>query len=172
MRRTGLVALTLALCGCGSAGDAPRPAAPVDDGVAPEQAARPVTEVADPLPTRAALEARPGAGLRARLAAGAVALVDLEGRMEIRPAALTFAGHGRLVELRWSRWDDRGAEATSVASGALCDPTCAQGVSFETRATIRLSRPVACPDGRFFDRAEIVARGRDVETTSWLAAPC
>jgi hypothetical protein len=101
MRAPAAVVLCV-LCGCGG-GEVVRPAATVDDGVAPEQAAKPLTEVADPLPTRAALEARPGAQLGARLARGAVALVDLEGRMAIRPEQLTFAGHGRLERLEWTR---------------------------------------------------------------------
>jgi hypothetical protein len=169
--RRAIVVLCL-LCGCGGGDEVARPGATVDDGVSPEQAARPVTEVADPLPTRAALDARPDAGLRRALAGGAVALVDLEGRMAIRPAEITFAGHGRLVALEWSRWDDREAAATGRVRGALCEPTCAQGVPFELPATIRLSQPVVCPDGRFFDRAEVVAEDSGIETTSWLAAPC
>jgi hypothetical protein len=159
------------LCGCGGS-DAARPVATVDDVVSPAQASKPVTEVAEPLPTRAALEATPGAGLRAQLDGGAVAVVDLEGRMGIRPGELTFAGHGRLEELEWSRWDDGGAEATGRMRGVLCQPTCAQGEDVDVRASIRLSKPVACPAGRFFDRGEVVARDRSVESTSWLAAPC
>jgi hypothetical protein len=169
MRRA--IALLCVLCGCGG-GDDVRPAALVDDGVAPEQAARPVSEVADPLPTRAALAARPDGELRRALAGGAVAVVDLEGRMGIRPRALAFAGHGRLEELEWSRWDDRAARATGRMRGVLCDPTCAQGQEVDVRATIRLSAPVVCPDGRFFDRGAVVAEDSQVESASWLAAPC
>jgi hypothetical protein len=171
MRRAPAILLLCLLCGCGGA-DAARPVATVDDGVSPEQAARPVTEIADPLPTGAALAARPGAALRARLDGGAVAVVDLEGRMAIRPGRLTFASRGRLQGLEWSRWDDAGAEATGRMRGVLCDPTCAQGREVDVRATIRLSEPVACPAGRFFDRGEVVADDRAVESASWLAAPC
>ena len=62
MRRAPVILVLCLLCGCGGS-DAPRPVATVDDGVSAEQAAKPVGEVADPLPTRAALEARPGAEL-------------------------------------------------------------------------------------------------------------
>jgi hypothetical protein len=172
MRRSIVLACSLLLCGCGGGDDGERPVAPVDDGVAPEQAAKPVSEVADPLPTRAALAARPGGELRRALAGGAVAVVDLEGRMGIRPRALVFAGHGRLEQLEWSRWDDRGARATGRMRGVLCDPTCAQGQAVDVRATIRLQAPVVCPDGRFFDRGEVVAEDEHVESASWLAAPC
>jgi hypothetical protein len=170
MRRAIVLLCLLLLYGCGGGNE--RPVAPVDDGVAPEQAARPVSEVADPLPTRAALAARPDGELRRALAGGAVAVVDLEGRMGIRPRALVFAGHGRLEELVWSRWEDRGARATGRMRGVLCDPTCAQGQQVDVRATIRLSEPVVCPDGRFFDRGKVVAEDEQVESASWLAAPC
>jgi hypothetical protein len=172
MRRAPALLLLCLLCGCGGGAGASRPVATVDDGVAPEQAARPVTDVAEPLPTGAALGARPTRALRLRLDAGAVAVVDLEGRMAIRPGELTFAGRGRLEALEWSRWDDRGAAATGRMRGVLCDPTCAQGRRVDVRAAIRLSRPVACPAGRFFDRGEVVADDPAIESTSWLAAPC
>ena len=92
--------------------------------------------------------------------------------MAIRPGELTFASRGRLRELGWSRWDDAGAEATGRMRGVLCNPTCAQGEQVDVRATIRLSEPVACPAGRFFDRGEVVADDREIESASWLAAPC
>lgn len=171
MRRAPVILVLCLLCGCGGS-DTPRPVATVDDGVSAEQAAKPVGEVADPLPTGAALEARPGAELKRLLDDGAVAVTDLEGRMEIRPAELTFASRGRLAGLEWSRWDDRGAEATGRMEGVLCNPTCAQGERVDVGATIRLSEPVACPTGRFFDRGEVVADDPDIESTSWLAAPC
>jgi hypothetical protein len=57
--------------------------------------------------------------------------------------------------------------------GVICEPTCAQGSLIEVPATITLSDPVACPDGRFFDRARIeVAPDVETKPTSWLAAPC
>jgi hypothetical protein len=179
MRTTLLAALLLCLlAGCGLGGgseeEAPRPAATVDDGVPPEQAAKPVGEVADPLPTRAARDAEPGAALRSQLRSGAVAVVDLTGSMGIRPRALVFANGGRLDGLRWSRWDDSGAEASGEMHGVVCEPTCGQGAAVEVPATIRLSQPVACPAGRFFDRGEIEVSpaDTDVKPTSWLAAPC
>jgi len=171
MRRTPVLLVLCLLCGCGGS-DAARPVTLVDDGVSAEQAAKPVGEVADPLPTRAALDAQPGAELKQRLDAGAVAVTDLEGRMAIRPADITFASRGRLGRLEWSRWDDHGAEATGRMEGVLCDPTCAQGQRVDVRATIRLSEPVACPSGRFFGRGEVVADDPGIESTSWLAAPC
>ena len=51
--------------------------------------------------------------------------------------------------------------------GLVCDPNCAQGTTISEPATIVLSEPVACPAGRFFDRARIevasVGPGRRVD---------
>ena len=139
-----------------------------------EDAARPALSIAEAEPTRAALAAKPSAALRAQLDAGAVALVDLEGTMAIRPDAITFAKGGRMVRLTWSRWDDRGAEATGRMEGVICDPDCARGRTISAPATIRLSKPVACPRGRFFDlgRIEVSSDDPDADSNSWLAAPC
>jgi hypothetical protein len=172
--------LLLALCcpaaGCGFGGEdeAPRPVATVDDGVSAEDAARPAHELAPPLPTPAALAARPGPELRARLDAGESALVDRVGRIGIRLREIDFAKGGQLEDVEWSSWTDSAAEGRGRLVALVCDPTCAQGTLVEVPATITLSDPVACPDGRFFDRARIDVASDDVEAepTSWLAAPC
>jgi hypothetical protein len=173
------LAAVLSLCalgaGCGSeAPTSPAPVATIDDGVPDAQAAKPASELVDPLPTRAALGAEPGARLRARLAAGAIAVVDLSGEIGIRPAALDFAKDGRLERLEWSRWDGDGAAATGRMVGVVCQPDCGHGTRIEERARIVLSEPVACPAGRFFDRGriEVASGGPDAQSTSWLAAPC
>jgi hypothetical protein len=171
--------LLLALCcpaaGCGFGGEdeAPRPVATIDDGVSAEDAARPAHEIAPPLPTPAALAARPGPQLRARLDAGESALVDRVGRIGIRLREIEFAKGGRLEDVEWSSWTDRAAEGRGRMVGVICAPTCAQGKLIEVPATITLSDPVACPAGRFFDRATIeVAPEVETKPTSWLAAPC
>jgi hypothetical protein len=177
MRRLALaLLLALAVTGCGDARRerAQPPAATVDDGVADAQAARHASELVDPLPTKAALEAAPDAALARRLEAGAVAVVDLAGRMAIRPRALAFAKDGRLVHLVWTRWDVRGAQARGRLEGVVCQPDCGHGTRIEAPAVITLTRPVACPSGRFFDRSRIVVASDDPDarSTSWLAAPC
>jgi hypothetical protein len=179
MRALALLALigVLLLCsGCLGNDEEPArtPAATVDDGVSAEDAARPVTTLVDPIPTRAARAARPDAALRRRLDAGTVALVDLSGRMGIRPRAVDFAKDGGLVEIQWRRWDDRGAEGRGRLVGVVCDPDCARGRRIEAPATITLSAPVACPRGRFFDRGkvEVESDDPDADYVSWLAAPC
>jgi hypothetical protein len=125
-------------------------------------------------PTKAARDARPGAELQARLDAGEVAVVDLDGDIGIRPRTLDFAKGGRLEELEWSSWGDREAVGSGRMTGVVCEPTCAQGTMITAPATITLTRPVACPAGRFFDRGRIEAASEDpaAQSTSWLAAPC
>lgn len=179
MRRPWLIALVAAtLCGGCAGGDGEQPARDpgplVDDGVSERDAARPASSLVEPLPTQAAVDARPSAELRARLGAGATAVVDLEGRMGIEPRELTFATGGRMVGVTWERWDDRGAVGRGRLVGVVCDPDCGHGRRIEAAATIELSEPVACPRGRFFDRGrvEVASDEPEAESTSWLAAPC
>jgi len=170
MRRAAICALlALVLAGCGSP-DEEAPA-PLNLGGATPEAGGAMSE---PQPTEAAKDARPGRRLAARLAAGETALVDLTGRVGIRPRDIEFAKGGRMEAVAWSRWTDRAAEGAGRMIGIVCDPTCAQGTTITVPATITLSRPVACPDGRFFDRAriEVASDDPDAQPTSWLAAPC
>ena len=164
-----LLALTLAGAGCGSPEEETAPA-PVATATAPPAASPP----ADVRPTKAARDARPGRRLAARLDAGEVALVDLVGRIGIRPRSIEFAKGGRMEDVEWSRWSDRGAEGRGRMVGLVCNPTCAQGTTITVPATIVLSEPVACPAGRFFDRGriEVASADPDAQSTSWLAAPC
>lgn len=171
-----MTAALLGLCllaGCGGETTV-APVATIDDGVSDEQAAKPASELVDPLPTQAALDAEPGARLRGRLAAGEIAIVDRTGHIGIRPRALDFAKGGRLERLEWSRWDDDRATGTGRMVGAVCQPDCGHGTRIEARAEIVLSEPVACPAGRFFDRGtiEVASDDPDARSTSWLAAPC
>jgi hypothetical protein len=177
IRRLLAIALCALLAGCGFGGgrdpEPTTPPPPAGSGAGSEPV-KPASEIADPRPTKAAVDARPDARLRARLNAGEVALVDLTGHIGIRPRALTFAKGGRMEGLEWTRWNDRGAEATGRMVGVVCNPDCARGVQITAPATITLSRPVACPKGRFFDRGRIEVASDDphAASTSWLAAPC
>jgi hypothetical protein len=174
MRRAALLmllALGLLPAACGSTEDeAPAPPAPPAAG-GPSEAG---SAVAEPRPTKAAEDARPSGRLAAQLDAGAVALVDLTGHIGIRPRSFEFAKGGRMEAVEWSSWTDRGAVGTGRMVGLVCDPTCAQGTTITVPATITLSRPVACPAGRFFDRGriEVASDDPDAQSTSWLAAPC
>ena len=125
-------------------------------------------------PTVAARDARPDAATAAQLDAGAVALVDLRGRIGIRPRTFEFAKGGRMKDVEWTTWGDAGAEGRGTMVGLVCEPNCAQGTTITEPARIVLSEPVACPAGRFFDRAriEVSAADPDAASTAWLAAPC
>ena len=165
----GILLVALGLAACGAEEERPAAATPAatptfDPATAGERAE----------PTKAARDARPGAELRARLDAGEVAVVDLQGRIGIRPRTLEFAKGGRLEDLEWSSWGDREAVASGRMTGVVCEPTCAQGTVITVPATISLTRPVACPAGRFFDRGRIEVESDDpaAQSTSWLAAPC
>ena len=171
MRRGALIGLlVLALAGCG--GEDPEIPAPAATPTPTPTFDTPAGERAEP--TKAARDAKPDAALRARLDAGDVAVVDLTGHIGIRPAALDFAKGGRLEDLRWTSWGDRQAVGNGMLTGVVCEPTCAQGTTISTPATITLSAPVACPAGRFFDRGRIEVESDDpaAQSTSWLAAPC
>lgn len=177
LRRPALLALLGALllaAGCGGGGEAPAPVATVDDGVSEQDGARPAISLVDPIPTEAALRAKPDAALRAQLEAGAVALVDLSGNIGIRPATVDFAKDAGLVDVEWQRWDDRGAVGRGRLVGVVCEPDCGRGRRIEATATITLSEPVACEHGRFFDRSriDVASDDPDYDLTSWLAAPC
>jgi hypothetical protein len=180
MRALIVFALFAALLCSGCLGSDEQPAQPqgriVDDGVSDKDAARPAISLVDPIPTKAALAAKPDAALRRQLAGGAVALVDLSGHMGIRPPTVDFAKDAWLVDVEWTRWDDRGAVGRGRMVGVYCDPDCGRGQRIEAPATLTLSKPVACARGRFFDRSKIDVDGDDedpaLKLTSWLAAPC
>ena len=172
MRRVACL-LLLAPVLAGGCGDEEEPAgAPVRS--LPARTPAPVSTLVDPTPTKAALRAQPGPALSAQLDDGAVAVVDLVGRMAIRPGRLQFAKGGELYGLQWRRWDDGGAVGAGTMEGVVCEPSCGQGRLIRAPATIRLSSPVACPGGRFFDRGRIEVDSDDphAASTSWLAAPC
>jgi hypothetical protein len=172
MRRRVPIALLIALAAAGCGGD--------DSGGAPARSVpartptQPASELADPAPTKAARDARPDRALAARLQDGAVAVVDRVGRMGIRPSQIDFAHGGRLYGLKWRRWGDHGAEGSGTMAGVVCEPSCGNGRLLRAPARIRLSEPVACPRGRFFDRAriDVVSDDPHADSTSWLAAPC
>jgi hypothetical protein len=173
MRRAAVsaaLALALFAAGCGADDDDGSPPPPLLAGGTPEAG----SASGEPEPTKAAKDAQPPQRLAARLAAGETAVVDLSGRIGIRPRTIEFAKGGTMEDVRWSRWTDRTAAGSGRMVGLVCDPTCAQGTTITVPATITLTRPVACPDGRFFDRARIEPASSDPDavSTSWLAAPC
>ena len=163
-----MILVALALGGCG-AGDEPEraaaPAIPKGD-YGPErpgsgERSRPVA------PPRKA----PSAAVASALAAGTVGVVGVEGAVGVRPASLDVAADGTLEDVRWERWDARGAEGTGTLSVRDCDPTCASGGREEHPATIRLSAPRLCGRATYFDRARVELEGAPAPA-NYVRAPC
>lgn len=155
MRRALLVGLGL-LAGCGEAERAVAPRAGVDPALTrPGQGELPRGEparVRDPLP------------------AGATGVAGLDGRGGVRPRRLAIAEDAELERLRWSTWGGARAEGRGRLAVLGCNPDCASGVVRTVTARVRLSGPVDCAEGRFYDRAVVEIDGRDPAT--FIQAPC
>jgi hypothetical protein len=164
VKRAAAILLTLALTGCG-AERAAAPAIPKGD-YGPErpgsgERARPVA------PPRKA----PSAAVASALAGGTVGVMGVEGAVGVRPGSLDVAADATLVDLRWTRWDSTGAEATGTLSVRDCDPSCASGGREEHPATVRLSSPRLCGRSTYFDHARVEPDGADAPA-SYVRAPC
>ena len=163
-----MILATIALAGCG-AGDEPERAAgpaipkgdygPVRPGSG--ERARPVA------PPRKA----PSAAVSSALIGGTVGVVGVEGAVGVRPATLDVSADATLEDLRWQRWDARGAEGAGTLSVRDCDPTCASGGRDQRPATVRLSAPRLCGRSAYFDRARVEPDGADAPA-SYVRAPC
>ena len=169
MRTAALIlAMALALAGCGGAEERDRSAAPptVKGDWGPSEPgsgerARPVA------PPRKA----PSATVASALDAGAVGVVGVEGVVGVKPASLDVSADGTLDDLRWQRWDSGGAEGTGTLTLRDCDPSCASGGKDRYPATIRLSSPRLCGRAAYFDRARVELEGEGAPAT-YVRAPC
>jgi hypothetical protein len=174
MRRAALIlAVAIALGGCEATDEGPSsaaaPAVPKGDWGPTEpgtgERARPVA------PPRKA----PSAAVTGLLAAGTVGVVGVEGAIGVEPASLDVSADGVLEDLRWDRWDDRGAEGSGTLKVRDCDPTCASGGHDAFRATIRLSEPRLCGAATYFDRARVELDGAPESVgppATYVRAPC
>ena len=180
MRRAAtILALALALGGCGASGEkeaagAGGPAVPNGDW----GPSRPGTgERKRPVaPPRKA----PSAAVASLLDGGTVGVVGVEGAVGVRPHSLDVSADGVLEDLDWERWDDRGAEGTGVLKVRDCDPTCASGGHDTFLATIRLAEPRLCGRATYFDTARVelddapesAGRAGRAGPASYVRAPC
>jgi len=170
-----MLVLVLAAGGCGASDEGPSAAAapsvpkgdwgPTEPGTG--ERARPVA------PPRKA----PSAAVAGLLEAGTAGVVGVEGAVGVEPASLEVSADGTLEDLRWDRWDDRGAEGTGTLKVRDCDPTCASGGRDSFQATIRLSEPRLCGRATYFDRARVELDGAPESVgragpTSYVRAPC
>jgi hypothetical protein len=161
MRRVLAAAAVLALVvpGCGTDAPAPR-AGSGGAGALPK------------LPKVPAPRTQPiTAAVQDRLANGRVGLSDLAGRAAIEPSTVRFASDARLTGVRWTRWDAGGATGHGTMRVLTCNPNCAAGGERRVAATIELSRPTVCPDGRFFSASKVRPDAGPVPA-SYLRAPC
>ena len=163
-----MIALALALAGCGASEERPeRAAAPLPKGDwGPErpgsgERARPVAP-----PRKAAPQA-----VAAALAAGTVGVVGVEGAVGVEPSTLDVSADATLGELRWARWDATGAQGTGTLRVRDCDPTCASGGTDSHPATVRLSAPRLCGRSTYFDRARVELADA-APPLSYVRAPC
>ena len=165
-----ILALALALGGCGSgereqAASAP----PVPQGdwgpgqPGSGERARPV-----PPPRKA-----PAAAVASALEAGTVGVIGVEGAVGVRPSTLEVSADGTLEDLRWERWDARGAVGAGTLEVRDCDPSCASGGKDAYPATITLSAPRLCGRASYFDRARVELAAGDLPTpATYVRAPC
>jgi hypothetical protein len=162
-----ILALALALAGCGGSEERQAAAPPTVKGdwgpsePGSGERARPVA------PPRKA----PSAAVASLLDAGAVGVVGVEGVVGVKPASLDVSADGTLDELRWRRWGSSGAEGTGTLTVRDCDPSCATGGKDRYPATIRLSSPRLCGRAAYFDRARVELEGEDAPAT-YVRAPC
>jgi hypothetical protein len=165
MRGPVAIVLVLVLAGCGgTAGErAAEPQRTPDPALTqPGRGTPPV-----PLPAKRALPA----AVRAALASGQVAVVDVTGRASVRPSSLEIAQDATLRGVRWSRWDRDGAVGRGTLRTLVCNPTCAQGAIAAHPATIELSAPAACSSGSWFSHSRVEVDGAPVPA-SYVRAPC
>jgi hypothetical protein len=156
MRRLALIAL-LALAGCGEDEIVAGPGATIGPAL--------TTPGTAPLPLGDPVRVR-----ESDVPAGETGVLSLDGRAAARPRRLAIADDAELSDVTWDEWGADGAEGRGELRVIECVPNCAQGSPKTVTATIRLSAPRACPDGRYFDRAVVAIDGRD--PTSFIQAPC
>jgi hypothetical protein len=170
--RAGLICLLaacLAVAGCGG-GDEEGTAAPAA-GVGGEPSA--ATPSVAPEATAQPLAYGPGA--KARLAAGAIAVVDLKNRAAIEPRNMQVNNEQALDGLRWSGWGNPSATGRGGVDTLICDPTCATGRLERSTAMIVLSKPQSCEGRRFYTRSTMTYKepktGRTRAPDTYLRTP-
>jgi hypothetical protein len=166
------LAACLAVAGCG--GDDESTAAPTAPaagvGGEPPVASSTVSPVTTPQPLRY------GAGARARLAAGAIGVVDLTNRAAIEPALMAVNREQRLEGLRWAGWGSPRTTGRGDLDTLICDPNCATGRRERSTAVIVLSKPRRCGTRSFYTRSTMTYEepetGRTRAPDTYLRPPC
>ena len=110
------------------------------------------------------------------LDAGAIGVVDLTGTVAIEPSSLETASDATLEEIRWSSWDEHGAEGSGRLRALTCQPTCAGGSTKTVAARIELSGVKVCGGRQYYERGEVLVDPKDTPSGSqpatYVRAPC
>jgi hypothetical protein len=170
--RSGLICV-LAAClvavGCGGS-DKERAAMP-----APGSGGAPPVATASVAPEATAQPLGYAAGARARLAGGAIGVVDLANRVAIAPGRMDVNSEQTLDGLRWSGWGNASATGRGDVDTVVCDPTCATGRLEHSSAVIVLSKPRRCGGARFYTRSTMTYKeprtGRTRAPDTYLRTP-
>jgi hypothetical protein len=163
---TCLLALSLALAGCGG-GD--------EEGAAAGVGGAPPTATASVAPEATAQPLAYGPDAKARLAAGAIGVVDLKNRAAVEPRTMQVNSEQALDGLRWTGWGDATVTGRGGLDTLICDPTCATGRRERSTAVIVLSKPQRCGGRRFYTRSTMTYKepgtGRTRAPDTYLRTP-
>lgn len=176
MRLIALLSAAVVLAGCGLTPDerVVNPGGPrLDPHVYGPRTAS--AAVAIPVGRPRARPASPA--VASALAAGVVGVVDVSGRVGVRPRTLETSSDGVLEHVRWERWDAAGARGSGRLRILDCDPSCAIGRVRSLPATVTLSAVRECGGRFYFDAAAVrvdPARSpvRGSQPASYVRAPC
>jgi hypothetical protein len=177
MRRVFVVVLAGALfAGCGVLDDeGPAPLGKPDPAVYGPAEAVPTTA---PLPIPAPPVRSPSAAVARALDEGAIAVVDLTGKIAIEPESLDTASDLTLEGVRWSHWGADGAAGSGRLRIVTCQPTCANSGTKEVTARVTLSGVKRCDGRSYFSGGEVLIDPKDTPSGSgdqpatYLRAPC
>lgn len=173
-RAASIVALALLAAGCGATDErsaATTPVPTLDEGRYGPKEAVP----RDRPPAERPQGAKASAAVARALDRGTVGVVDLTGKVAIRPRALETAKDATLERIDWARWERDGAEGRGELRLLVCDPSCANGTIKNVPARVTLSKPHTCAGRTYFDDVEVrldPADATEGQPASYLRAPC
>jgi hypothetical protein len=176
MRVLTLLALALALSGCGVLDDVgPATQATPDPALyGPPEATNNDSPASSELPPPP--EVAPSEAVASELDAGKVGIVGITGIVGVEPSSLDTASDLTVTDMRWTTWDATGAAGEGRLLLPSCQPNCAAGTVTEVPARVELSAVKTCGGRRYFDHAEVVVDPRDapsgMQPASYLRAPC
>lgn len=116
-----------------------------------------------------------GRGVRAGLAGGRIAVVDLTNRAGIEPLRMTVNSEQTVSGLSWSGWGQARATGRGEVETLSCEPSCANGQVDSSRAEIVLSAPRRCGKRQFYTRSSMTYKeagsGRVRAPDTYLRTP-